>query len=394
MTMAMLARVRLLSSQRSNELASHQLDSAPPTVLIVLSIVDQRSHQPFFIASETLTTMPFFTDELRARPIGVTGIENALLDLHVDLPDDAKLTEMGLTKGTMKLVDTEEQRKILEHVGNLDPWRQPGGSCANVLRTVSMLGGNTCYSSAVGLDAEGEAFIQGLVDAGVMDRCARLDQGATGTSVILVSADGERTMNTHLGACRDYAPEHVPHQDIRNSQIFFTTAYIWDTPNQIDAIEQAIAAAREANCRIAIDLADPFAVDRSRERINQHIQRGLDVVFANAEEAKIMTGLGVEGAAHKLAETIRIAVVTDGAKGALIVAGDTRIHVPAEKVTVVDTTGAGDSFAAGFLHGLINDLSPEVCGKIATALAADCITHMGVKLSDGIEQRVAELSQA
>lgn len=332
----------------------------------------------------------FFTDELRARPIGVTGIENALLDLHVDITDDSALEQMGLVKGTMKLVDTEEQRKILEHVGNLDPWRQPGGSCANVLRTVSMLGEATCYSSAVGRDAEGEAFIRGLIEANVADRCARLEGGATGTSVILVSADGERTMNTHLGACRDYAPDHVPHHDIRNSQIFFTTAYIWDTPNQIDAIEQAITTARDAGCRIAIDLADPFAVDRSRARINEHVQHGLDVVFANAEEAKIMTGLDVEASAHKLAETIRIAVVTDGANGALIVSGDTRVHVPANKVEVVDTTGAGDCFAAGFLHGLLNELSPETCGKIANALAADCITHMGVKLSEGIEQKVAE----
>lgn len=334
--------------------------------------------------------MSFFTDELRARPLDLTGIENALLDLHVDIETDDVLDRMGLVKGTMKLVDTDEQRKILEHVGNLDPWRQPGGSCANVLRTVSMLGGKACYSSAVGQDAEGDAFIAGLEKAGVLDRCARLDEGATGTSVILVSADGERTMNTHLGACRDYAPDHVPHHEIAESRIFFTTAYIWDTPNQIEAIEEAIHTARHAGCRLAIDLADPFAVDRSRDRILEHVERGLDVVFANAEEAKIMTGLDVEDATRKLAETVRIAVVTDGARGAFICSGDDEVHVAAHEVEVVDTTGAGDCFAAGFLFGLIRDLDAETCGRIATCLAADTITHMGVKLSDDIDQTVAK----
>lgn len=336
---------------------------------------------------------PFISDKLHQRELELTGIENALLDLHVDLDNDDLLVEIGLVKGTMKLVDTKEQRKILQHVGSLAPWRQPGGSCANVLRTVSMLGGKTCYSSAVGQDAEGDAFIQGLVDAGVADRCARLQDGVTGTSVILVSADGERTMNTHLGACRDYAPAHVPHDDIRNSLIFFTTAYIWDTPNQINAIEDAIATARAADCRIAIDLADPFAVERSRDRIHQHIEKDIDLVFANAEEARIMTGLGVEAAACKMAETIGIAVVTDGANGAFIVSGDQQVHIPAHKVEVVDTTGAGDCFAAGFLYGLIRDLAPETCGMIATLLAADTITHMGVKLSNGIETRVKELAR-
>ncbi len=333
--------------------------------------------------------MSFFSNELHQRELEITGIENALLDLHVDIADDAILTAMGLVKGTMKLVDTAEQQSILEHVGILHPWRQPGGSCANVLRTVSRLGGKSCYSSAVGDDSEGDAFIQGLLDAGVEDRCARLPGKATGTSVILVSADGERTMNTHLGACREYAPEHVPHADIESSRMFFTTAYIWDTPNQIEAIETALGTARAAGCRIAIDLADPFAVDRSRQRILEHVERGLDVVFANAEEAKIMTGLGVEDAARKLAQTIRIAVVTDGVNGAFIVNDQHEVHVPANKVKVVDTTGAGDCFAAGFLYGLIRDLDPATCGRIATCLASDTICHMGVQLSADIEQRVA-----
>ncbi len=330
--------------------------------------------------------------EMKGRALDVTGIENALLDLLVRLPDDSALERMGLVKGTMKLVETDEQRSILEHVGSLRPEVQAGGSCANVLRTLSRLGHRTCYSSAVGEDVEGDQFLAGLTDNGVVDRCVRLGHGATGSSVILVSPDGERTMNTHLGVCRDYGPDHVPHHEIAESRFFFTTAYIWDTPNQIEAIESAIATARSSGCLLAIDLADPFAVGRSRETILHHFDRGFDVVFANAEEGRIMTGLGCEDAARKLAETIRVAVVTNGADGAYIVSGREEVHVPAQRVEVVDTTGAGDCFAAGFLHGMLEQLPLERCGQIATTLAADAITHMGVRLSADIERRVREAS--
>ena len=333
----------------------------------------------------------FFTDELCSRPLDITGIENALLDLLVRAEDEV-VADLGLIKGTMRLVDKEEQAVILERVGDLKPEIEAGGSCANVLRTVSRLGAKGSYSSAVAHDFAGDAFVEGLARSRVKNRCARLDHGATGTSVILVTPDGERTMNTHLGVCRRYSPEHVPHEDIRRSRLFFTTAYIWDTENQIEAIEAALSTAREAGCRLAMDLADPFAVNRSEETIRRHIKLGFDIVFANAEEARILTSKGVREAAIEISETVRVAVVTDGAAGAVIASGEELIHVPAHKVEVVDTTGAGDCFAAGFLHGVLNDLPLLACGEIATALAADTITHMGVALSEDIEERVRRMA--
>jgi sugar/nucleoside kinase (ribokinase family) len=331
-----------------------------------------------------------FDDELRHRELDVTGIENALLDVLVQV-EDSVIEELGLVKGTMRLVDTDQQAEILAKVEGLDAEREAGGSCANVLRTVSRLGSRASYSSAVAFDEAGDAFLHGLHQNNVLDRCARLDDGATGTSVILVTPDGERTMNTHLGVCRQYAKEHVPHHDIEGSRLFFTTAYIWDTPNQIEAIEAAIDTARASGCKLAIDLADPFAVDRSRETILAHFARGFDVVFANAEEARIMTGLGVRDAARQLAQTITVAVVTDGANGAFIVNGSHEVHVPAHRVSVIDTTGAGDCFAAGFLHGLLRELPLELCGEIATTLAADTIQQIGVKLGPNVEARIAAL---
>ncbi len=332
-----------------------------------------------------------FSGKLRARPLDLSGIENALLDLLVQA-DDSVVEELGLVKGTMRLVETDEQQRILDRVGSLDPEIEAGGSCANVLRAVARLGATASYSSAVADDPAGDAFIDGLRRNQVTDRCARLNSGATGTSVILVTPDGERTMNTHLGVCRQYAPEHVPHDDIAHSRMFFTTAYIWDTPNQIAAIEAALETARGAGCRLAMDLADPFAVGRSEDQIRRQVARGFDVIFANAEEARILTKKGVRGAAHEIASTVRIAVVTDGASGAWIVSQDQEIHVPAQRVQVVDTTGAGDLFAAGFLFGLLRELPLLTCGEIATALAADTITQMGVKLSEAAAQRAREIA--
>ena len=336
----------------------------------------------------------WFDGDLRDRGLDIVGIENALLDLLVRAEDDV-IDRLGLSKGTMKLVDREEQAAILEAVGDLSPEVQSGGSCANVLRNVARLGSRASYSSAVGADAYGEAFTGDLGDHAVRNRCAVLESGATGTSVILVSPDGERTMNTHLGACRDYSAPHVPHDDIKDSRIFFTTAYIWDTPNQIEAIEAAHRhGARSRTACSHVDLADPFAVDRSRDTIHTLLDAGLDLVFANADEARIMTGMEPRDAVRALAEKVDVAAVKIGADGALISSGDTTIEIDAHPVDVVDTMGAGDCFAAGFLHGLIRDLPLETCGHIAAALAADTITHMGVRLSDGIEDRVRELEQS
>ncbi|HVR30451.1 MAG TPA: adenosine kinase [Thermoanaerobaculia bacterium] len=321
---------------------------------------------------------PFVTPTLSARPIDVCGIENAILDLLVRT-DDSTVASLGLHKGTMRLVETAEQARILEAVNGLDPEVEAGGSCANVLRVAALLGGVASYSSAVGLDANGAAFADALGRCGVRDHVARVE-GRTGTSVILVTPDGERTMNTHLGVCRQYRPEHVPLEEIRSSKIFFTTGYIFDTPNQIRAIERALDVARGAGVRIALDLADRFVMERSRAHLERQLGLGIDLLLANAEESRALTGLDAPAAARELSRRVLIASVTDGANGAYIGSGGEVEHVPARRVEVVDTTGAGDCFNAGFLRGLVAGLPLRRCGELATLLAAETITHLGVKL--------------
>jgi sugar/nucleoside kinase (ribokinase family) len=321
---------------------------------------------------------PFLDTTLLARPIDVCGIENAILDVLVRT-DDGTVAELGLHKGTMRLVEVEEQTRILEAVHGMDPEIEAGGSCANVLRMAARLGIATSYSSAVGRDPNGSAFTDALRRCGVRDHVARVE-GRTGTSVILVTPDGERTMNTHLGVCRDYRPEHVPIEEIRASKIFFTTGYIFDTPNQIRAIETAFEAARSSGARVAIDLADRFVMERSRQHLERQFELGIDLLFANAEESRALSGLGPADAARELSRRVRIASITDGANGAYLAEQGEVTHVPARRVDVVDTTGAGDCFNAGFLSGLVTGLPLRRCGELATLLAAETITHLGVKL--------------
>jgi sugar/nucleoside kinase (ribokinase family) len=331
----------------------------------------------------------FFSQEQQERPIDVTSIENALVDLLVRA-EDTDLKELGLHKGHMQLVDAGQQVHILANLGKLTTEVELGGSAANALRGMAMLGAKTSYSSAVGADTYGRAFSARLEELSILNELAVV-AGSTGTCLVVVTPDGERTLNTCLGACREYRKEHVPLAHIQKSKMFFTTGYVWDTPNQIESIEMAIREAQKANVKIALDVADPFVVARSGETLHRLLSTSVHLVFANAEEANMLVGCKGEAAAKILSEKVEIAVVKDGGNGAYIGHKGRIIHIPTEKVTVVDTTGAGDMFAGGFMYGLCRGLSLEISGRIATLLAADTITHMGVRLTADIPKKVRSL---
>jgi sugar/nucleoside kinase (ribokinase family) len=184
----------------------------------------------------------------------------------------------------------------------------------------------------------------------------------------------------------------VPTTDIRRSKIFFTTGYCWDTPNQIEAIEHAVQAAHKVGTKVAIDVADPFAVTRSRAVFVRLMDAGqVDILFANAEEAQMLVGCKGLDAAKILSEKVPVVAVKDGSNGAYVAMNGSVSFVPAVATNVVDTTGAGDMFAAGFLFGLVRGYSVEMCGRIGTLMASDNISHMGVRLSSDIASRIQSL---
>jgi sugar/nucleoside kinase (ribokinase family) len=332
----------------------------------------------------------FFSAEQVSRALDVCAIENALVDLLVR-GTDGDVQKLGLDKGIMKLVDAREQMNVLENLGQRSPEVELGGSAANALRGLAVLGGHASYSSVVGKDKYGEAFARRLKEMSIVNRLQE-SSSPTGTCLVVVTPDGERTMNTHLGACREYKKDFVPLEDIRRSRIFFTTGYCWDTPNQIEAVEHAIEVAKANNVKVALDVADPFAVSRSRETFNRLIDSGsINILFANAEEAQMLVGCKGEEAAKALGKKIEVVAVKDGARGAWVASNGVVSHVPSFPTTVVDTTGAGDMFAGGFLFGLVRGLSIEMCGRIGALLASDNIAYLGVRLSSDISRRVKDL---
>lgn len=332
---------------------------------------------------------PFLSSAQAARALDVTTIENALVDLLVRA-EDSDLKELGMAKGVMQLVDASTQVRTLGNLGKLTAEVELGGSAANAIRAMAMLGARASYSSCIGRDAYGSAFSARLEAFTIRNRLA-VDEGETGTCLVVVTPDGERTLNTHLGACRNYRRAFLPVEDIEGSKIFFTTGYVWDTPHQIEAIEEALVIAKKADVKIALDIADPFVVSRSGERLRALLAGTVSLVFANAEEAQMLVGCRGEKAARSLGESVEIACVKDGGNGAFIAHAGEVHHVPGRAVNVVDTTGAGDLFAGGFMYGLSRGLPLRACGEIANLLASDTVTHMGVRTSKDIVARVREM---
>jgi len=311
----------------------------------------------------------------------VVGICNALVDIIVPA-EDTDLKSLGMNKGVMHLVDSPRQREVLEHLRSKRTTTELGGSTLNALRTLAQLGHKTVFAGMVGPDEYGARVKGRMQELGIGQRLGE-SSDATGTCVILVTPDGERTMNTCLGASRLYTEANVPRDDIRVARILHFCGYQWDTDGQKRAIAMAIEEASREDTLISFDVADPFVVGRSRDEFLKVIETHADIVFANREEAKMLYGSTPEAAAEKIAAAGAIAVVKLGADGALVQQGKTVHRIAPVKTTVVDTTAAGDMFAAGFLNGYLQGKPLEVCGKMAATIASDVISRVGATVSEG-----------
>lgn len=311
--------------------------------------------------------------------LDVFGMCNALFDLQAEV-EDPVLAELGLEKGSMQLLDEERQRQIVPRVYTRIVNTEAGGSGANTMVGVALLGGSACFTSRVGNDEHGTLYRDGLLARGVKANLG-VSEGNTGISLILVTPDTQRTMGTYLGQSLSLTAGDVNLADLRSSRYLYVTAYLWDTDNQKEAVLHAMREANRAGVKVALSLSDPFCVHRHRGDLLRLIREHVDLLFGNYQEAQALTGTATpEAALQALAGHSEIAVVTLDEKGALLQQGERLFTIPVYRVLPVDTTGAGDMFAAGLLYGLTQGLPLDVTGRIAAYAAAQVVARLGPRL--------------
>jgi sugar/nucleoside kinase (ribokinase family) len=325
--------------------------------------------------------------------LDVLCIGNAIVDVIANASDDF-LTQEGLTKDSMRLVDADEAKRLYDH---MQPAREISGGCAgNTAAGIAALGGRAGFVGQVAPDQLGEFYRHDLTAAGVEFTTPPVDVGVpTARSMILVTPDGHRTMNTFLGAAQELAVNVLDEDQIRAAAILYLEGYLWDPETPRTAMVRAIEVAREAKRKVAFSLSDLFCVDRHREGFTALIDEGrIDILFANEAEILAMGGIPhLETAVAGVAPKVETLVVTRGAAGALAIRGSERADVPAEPVSeVVDTTGAGDLFAAGFLFGEARGLGLQQSLKLGAICAAEVIQHFGARPEADLRMLAGELA--
>ena len=312
--------------------------------------------------------------------VSVYGIGNPLIDVLADVRD-AELEQLSLRKGTMQLIDDETGSRILESLGDRDRTYASGGSCPNTMNTLAALDVRTAVAGCLGADELGAIYLRRLIADGVASGLSRVG-AATGTSIVLITPDGERTMSTCLGACRSFSPAAVDHERIARARMLYFTGYMWDTSEQKAAVIDAIRTARANDTTVVFDVADPMAVNRYRDDFRRLISDEADVLLANLEEARMLAddeGLSAAEAARRLSLTCAVVAIKDGARGSCIGVDGRRDSVSAPVVDTIDTTGAGDTYAAGFICGLLRGESPREAAELATDVASRIVRQRGAQ---------------
>ena len=310
----------------------------------------------------------------------VLGIGNAIVDIIARTEEDF-LLKQGMRKGTMALIDEPRAEAIYDAMG--PAIEMSGGSAANTIVGVAGLDTRAAFIGKVKDDGLGRAFAHDIRAAGVAFTTPPASEGSsTARCYVLVTPDGERTMNTYLGAAQDLHPNDIDPELIASSAIIYLEGYLWDPKNAKDAFLKAAKIAHDAGRKVALTLSDAFCVDRWRDEFLELMRsRTVDLIFANeAELHSLYQTSDFDAAVAALRADIGVGVVTRSEKGCLVVGADGTEAVPAFPVErVVDTTGAGDLFAAGFLAGLARGADDRTCGRLGALAAAEVIQHLGAR---------------
>ncbi|WP_316206308.1 MULTISPECIES: adenosine kinase [unclassified Bradyrhizobium] len=310
----------------------------------------------------------------------VLAIGNAIFDVLVQT-DEGFLAKHSMAKGSMTLIDEARAAAIYRDMGPAT--EMSGGSAANTIVGLASFGARTAYVGKVKDDQIGKLYTHDIRSAGVVfDTLPAADGPATGCTYILVTPDGERTMNTYLGAAQKLTPNDIDAGQIAASRITYLEGYLWDPKDAKDAFVKAATIAHDAGREVALTLSDAFCVDRYRGEFLDLMRGGtVDIVFANeAELHSLYQTSDFDGALKQLREDATLGIVTRSEKGCVVVSNDGVISVPAFSIdNLIDTTGAGDLFAAGFLFGLVRQAGYENAGRLGGLAAAEVIQHIGAR---------------
>ena len=307
----------------------------------------------------------------------ILGMGNALVDIMTTLPDDGVLAEFKLPKGSMQLVDSELCDRIYKRIEQYNPKISAGGSAANTIHGLARLGAKCGFIGKTSRDKLGTLFRQDLADSGVEPHI--LDsQSATGHAIALVTPDSERTFATHLGAAVELTAAELDAKVFAQYDFFYIEGYLVQNH---DLIETVIKMARSQNMKVAIDLASYNVVAENLDFLRRVSKEYVDIIFANEEEAKAFTGKEAEAAAEELAAMCDIAVVKVGKRGSIIRQGDKEYRTGVIDANCIDTTGAGDYYAAGFMFGLASGYSLDRCGWLGALLSGKVIESLGAQIS-------------
>jgi len=316
---------------------------------------------------------------MAAKTYDVVGIGNAIVDI-IARCDDAFLSKRDLDKGFMRLIDADDAASLYEEMGPAT--ERSGGSVANSIAGLASLGANCGFIGRVAADQFGGIFRHDIRSLGIEYTTEPAVGGEpTARCLILVTPDGERTMNTFLGASVDLTAADIDPKLIGAAKFVYLEGYLFDKDAAKSAFHEAARLAKDSGAKVALSLSDPFCVDRHRDDFRALVKDGADIVFANEKEITSLyeTNTFLEAADAAL-QDCEMAVLTRSEAGSLIVSSGETTEIPADPVSqVIDATGAGDLYAAGFLYGLSRRFPLETCGRLGSLAAAEAISHIGAR---------------
>lgn len=318
----------------------------------------------------------------------VFGIGSAIMDFLIQVHPN-ELMELDLKKGQFHLVDEKQSKKVLDRIKHAEMKIAPGGSCANSLYGIALLGGDVVFCGKVGKDEHGAIYEQKMVNSGVKSQIRKIDTHKTGHAITFITPDTERTFVVHLGASIKLEKEDVFFDDLKDSKILHVEGYQLEDPNLRSVALHAMEFAKKNNVKVSVDLADPGIVKRNKADILSMLKKYADIVFANEDEAKALTGKDAIEALNEISNMAEVAVVKLGKKGSLVKRGSELYEIKPHSVEPLDTTGAGDMYAAGFLYGLTSGFKLNQCGNIGSYLAAKVVEKLGARL-DSIDHSIIE----